>query len=105
MIPLYIGLKVKLNYPDILCGSPKDFYMKHGYVYVQDIWDNGTILVGSDMGVGISITREHVEDIIPDDNILKVLKNKKKERDKIQKDIERVEEYINRRCSLKSEVI
>lgn len=105
MIPLYIGLKVKLNYPDILCESPKDFYMKHGYVYVQDIWDNGTILVGSDMGVGISITREHVEDIIPDDNILKVLKNKKKERDKIQKDIERVEEYINRRCSLKSEVI
>ena len=95
MIPLYIGLKVKLNYPDILCGSPKDFYMKHGYVYVQDIWDNGVILVGSDMGVGISITREHVEDIIPDDNILKVLKNKKKERDKIQKDIDWIEEFIN----------
>lgn len=101
MIPLYTGLKVKLNYPDILCGSPKDFYMKHGYVYVQDIWDNGAILVGSDMGVGIFITREHVEDIIPDDNILKVLKNKKKERDKIQKDIDWIEEFINWKCSLK----
>ncbi len=101
LIPLYIGLKVKLNYPDILCGSPRDFYMKYGYVYVQDVWDNGTILVGSDMGVGISITGEHIEDIIPDDNIIEVLISKKKERDKIQKDIDRIEEYINWKCSLK----
>lgn len=79
--------------------------MEYGYVYVQDIWDNGTILVGDSVGVGISITYEHVKDIIPDDNILEVLRSKKRERDKIQKDIERVEEYINLRYSLKSEVI
>lgn len=79
--------------------------MEYGYVYVQDIWDNGTILVGDSVGVGIAITYEHVKDIIPDDNILEVLRSKKRERDKIQKDIERVEEYINLRCSLKSEVI
>lgn len=79
--------------------------MEYGYVYVQDIQDNGTILVGDSVGVGISITYEHVKDIIPDDNILEVLRSKKRERDKIQKDIERVEEYINLRYSLKSEVI
>lgn len=105
LIPLYIGLKVKLNYPGILCGSPRDFYMKHGYVYVQDVWDNGTILVGSDTGVGVSIAYEHIEDAIPNDNILEVLQSKKRERDKIQKDIDRIEEYINWKCSLKSEVI
>ena len=105
LIPLYIGLKVKLNYPDILCGSPKDFYMQYGYVYVQDIWDNGIILVGSDMGVGVSISSEHIEDIIPDDNILEVLQSKKRESDKIQKDIARIKEYINWKCSLISEVI
>lgn len=59
--------------------------MEYGYVYVQDIWDNGTILVGDSVGVGISITYEHVKDIIPDDNILEVLRSKKRERDKIQK--------------------
>ena len=78
--------------------------MEYGYVYVQDIWDNGTILVGDSVGVGISITYEHVKDIIPDDNILEVLQSKKRECGKIQKDIERVEEYINWRCSLEGEV-
>lgn len=101
LTPLYIGLKVKLNNPNILCGAPKEFYLKHGYVYVQDIWDNGTILVGSNMGVGISISSEHIKDIISDDNILEVLQSKKRDRDKIQKDIERIEEYINWRCGTK----
>lgn len=101
---LYIGLKIKLKRPDILCGSPKEFYLKHGYVYVQDIWDNGNILVGGDIGVGVTITRDLIEDIIPVDNILEVLQSKKRECNKIQKDIERVEEYINWRCSLEGEV-
>ena len=91
---LYIGLKIKLKRPDILCGSPKEFYLKHGYVYVQDIWDNGNILVGGDIGVGVTITRDLIE----------VLQSKKRECNKIQKDIERVEEYINWRCSLEGEV-
>lgn len=85
---LYIGLKIKLKRPDILCGSLKEFYLKHGYVYVQDIWDNGTILVGDSVGVCIAITYEHIKYIIPDDNILEVLQSKKRECDKIQKDIE-----------------
>lgn len=78
--------------------------MEYGYVYVQDIWDNGTILVEDSVGVCIAITYEHIKDIIPDDNILEVLQSKKRECDKIQKDIERVEEYINWRCSLEGEV-
>ena len=99
MFYLYIGLKIKLKQTDILCGSPKEFYLKHGYVYVQDIWDNGNILVGGDIGVGVTITRDFIEDIIPVDNILEVLWNKKRERDKIQKDIDRIEAYINWKCS------
>ena len=101
---LYIGGKIRLINPDILCGSAKDFYMKHGYVYVQDIWDNGIILVGSGMGVGVSVTCKHIDGIIIDDNILEVLQRKKRDRDKIQKDIQRIEEYINWKCNLKGEV-
>lgn len=65
LIPLYIGLKVKLNHPDILCGSPKEFYLKHRYVYVQDIWDNGYI-----DHVGTDEMPEWLENMMNDDDAL-----------------------------------
>lgn len=102
-IPAYIGARVVLRYPNILCGSSKSFYLQHGYVYIKDIWDNGNILVGGE-GCSISINGDDIEDVFHDGNILDVLRNKRIELVKIQKDIDHIEEYINWRCSPESVV-
>lgn len=103
LIPLYIGAKITLKYPNVLCDSSNSFYLEHGYVYIKDIWDNGNILVGGE-GASVTIDRNYIEDVFPDGNILDVLRNKRIELVKIQKDIDHIEEYINWRCSPESVV-
>lgn len=100
MIPLYIGAKVKLDHPEILCGDAKIFYQLNNCVYVRDIHDNNKILVGSLYGSSVTINQACVVDVIPEEHILSVLKRKESELDKAQKEVQRIKEYINWKCSI-----
>ena len=102
-ILMYIGAKAVLKHSGILCGSSASFYLQHGYVYIKDIWDDGTIIVGGE-GAGVTIDRSYIEEVFPDGNILDVLRNKRQELKKMKKDIDCIEEYINWRCNPDSEV-
>ena len=98
-ILLYVGLKVRVKNENVLCGSLLEEYKKCGYLFVSEMFENGTIFLSDSPkgGINISADRSLVEPIY-DDKILTILSEKKRIRSRLDIEIEDIENFINERC-------
>lgn len=97
---IYVGLKVTVKRENILCGSLLEVYKKCGYLYISEMFENGTIFLSDSPkgGINISADKSLVEPIY-DDKILTILSEKKRVRTRLDAEIDSIENFINERCS------
>lgn len=96
---LYIDLKVKLKNPNILAGTLHDVYQEQGYLFINQICDEETVLVSENPSSALSNSMS-VDNLIPiyDDNILAVLSRKERQYAALEKEIEEIRNFINNTC-------
>lgn len=97
---IYTGMKVKVKNEDSCAvGALLSFYQKNGYFYVSRIFDNGKIFL-SDSPNGLCSVSTSIDNITPlyNDDILKVLEEKKRMIKSLEKEIEDIEQFIIERC-------
>lgn len=96
---IYVGVKIKVKNENILCGSLLEEYKKCGYLYISEIFENGTIFISDSPkgGINISADKSLVEPIY-DDKILTILGEKKRIRSRLDAEIDDIENFINERC-------
>ena len=96
---LYVGLKIRVKNENILCGSLLEEYKKCGYLFISEMFENGTLFLSDSPkgGINISADKSLVEPIY-DDKILNVLREKKRIRSRLEIEIDDIENFINDRC-------
>ena len=96
---LYVGLKIRVKNENILCGSLLEEYKKCGYLFISEMFENGTLFLSDSPkgGINISADKSLVEPIY-DDKILNVLREKKRIRTRLEIEIDDIENFINDRC-------
>lgn len=98
---IYVGVKVKVKNENVLCGSLLEVYKKCGYLYISEIFENGTLFLSDSPngGINISADRSIVEPIY-DDKILTILSEKKRIHSRLDTEINDIENFINERCKV-----
>lgn len=98
---LYVGLKVKVKNKNIIFGVLLEEYEKCGYLFISEIFKNGTLILSNSPkgGINISADRSIVEPIY-DDEILHVLSEKERIRDRLDEEIIDIKNFINERCKV-----
>lgn len=98
-ILLYVGLKVRVKNENVICGSLLEEYKKCGYLFISEIFENGTLFLSDSPkgGINLSIDKCLVEPIY-DDKILTILNEKKRIRSRLDIEIDDIENFINERC-------
>ena len=74
-------------------------YKKCGYLFISEMFENGTLFLSDSPkgGINISADKSLVEPIY-DDKILNVLREKKRIRSRLEIEIDDIENFINDRC-------
>lgn len=100
-ILLYVGLKVRVKNENVLCGSLLEEYKKCGYLFISEMFENGTLFLSDSPkgGINISANKSFVEPIY-DDKILTILSEKKRVRSRLDIEIDDIENFINERCRI-----
>lgn len=94
----YTGMRVKVNNPEIfLSGDLLEEYNKNGYLYITNVTFEGYVLSAAYSGSTVAI-RQNLLELIYDDNILNVLKQKKESYRMLGREIEQIEDFINQKC-------
>lgn len=96
---LYVGVKVRVKNDRVLYGSLLEVYKKCGYLYISEIFENGTLFLSDSPNGGINISADgSIVEPIYDDKILTILSEKKRIRSRLDTEINDIENFINERC-------
>jgi hypothetical protein len=96
---IYTGMHVTLaDWENRLYGCLLNDYKEYGRLTVGVVYEDNTVQLtcgGSCVNFHKALLQRYDEDI----DILRVLKNKKNERDSLEKEIEDIEKYIKDTCN------
>lgn len=96
---IYKGMYVTLaDWENRLCGCVLDDYKKYGRLMVGAVYDDNTVQLTCG-GLCVNFHKALLQRYDEDINILRVLRNKKAERDSLLKEISDIEKYINEICN------